>query len=214
MSNPDKTPGLKPRRGRPPKVSRENSDTRAELIRSGLEQLTEQGFASSGIEPILKKVGVPKGSFYHYFVSKEAFGQAVLQNYADYFLHKLEIHLLDESFLPLTRIRNFVKNAKAGMIRYEFKRGCLVGNLGQEVGVLPESFRPQIIEIFVSWQDCLARCLKDAQLHGELAANANCHLLAENFWVGWEGAVSRAKLVQQATPLDNYCDFFMAALPK
>jgi TetR/AcrR family transcriptional repressor of nem operon len=208
------SPSQKPRRGRPPKVSRDNPDTRAELIRSGLEQLTEQGFASSGIEPILKKVGVPKGSFYHYFASKEAFGQAVLKNYADYFLHKLEIHLLDESFLPLRRIRNFVDNAKAGMIRYEFKRGCLVGNLGQEVGVLPESFRPQIIEILVSWQDCLARCLKEAQLHGELAESANCQLLAENFWVGWEGAVSRAKLVQQATPLDNYCDLFMAALPK
>ncbi|MGK0408898.1 MAG: TetR/AcrR family transcriptional repressor of nem operon [Shewanella psychromarinicola] len=214
MSSPHTSATPKPRRGRPPKISRDNPDTRAELIRSGLEQLTEQGFASSGIEPILKKVGVPKGSFYHYFASKEAFGQVVLQNYADYFLRKLEIHLLDESYLPLTRIRHFVADAKAGMIRYEFKRGCLVGNLGQEVGVLPDSFRPQIIEIFVSWQDCLARCLKDAQLHGELAESANCQLLAENFWVGWEGAVSRAKLVQQATPLDNYCDLFMAALPK
>jgi TetR/AcrR family transcriptional repressor of nem operon len=214
MSSPHTSATPKPRRGRPPKISRDNPDTRAELIRSGLEQLTEQGFASSGIKPILKKVGVPKGSFYHYFASKEAFGQVVLQNYADYFLRKLEIHLLDESYLPLTRIRHFVADAKAGMIRYEFKRGCLVGNLGQEVGVLPDSFRPQIIEIFVSWQDCLARCLKDAQLHGELAESANCQLLAENFWVGWEGAVSRAKLVQQATPLDNYCDLFMAALPK
>jgi TetR/AcrR family transcriptional repressor of nem operon len=214
MTNTQANSQPKPRRGRPLNVSRDNPDTRAELIRSGLEQLTQQGFASSGIEPILKKVGVPKGSFYHYFASKEAFGQAVLQNYAEYFLHKLEIHLLDESYLPLTRIRHFVADAKAGMIRYEFKRGCLVGNLGQEVGVLPDSFRPQIIEIFVSWQDCLARCLKDAQLHGELAESANCQLLAENFWVGWEGAVSRAKLVQQATPLDNYCDLFMAALPK
>ena len=79
------------RRGRPPKVSRDNPDTRAALIRSGLEQLTEHGFAASGIEPILKKVGVPKGSFYHYFASKEVFGQIVLQNYADYFLTKLKI---------------------------------------------------------------------------------------------------------------------------
>ncbi|WP_352298521.1 TetR/AcrR family transcriptional regulator, partial [Pseudoalteromonas sp. 20-MNA-CIBAN-0454] len=74
MSSPHTSTTEKPRRGRPPKISRDNPDTRAELIRSGLEQLTEQGFASSGIEPILKKVGVPKGSFYHYFASKEAFG--------------------------------------------------------------------------------------------------------------------------------------------
>lgn len=204
----------KPRRGRPPKVSRENPDTRAALIRSGLEQLTEQGFASSGIEPILKKVGVPKGSFYHYFSSKEAFGQAVLQNYADYFLTKLTNHLYDDTHLPLTRIRHFVADAKAGMTRYDFKRGCLVGNLGQEVGALPESFRPQLIAIFASWQNCLAKCLEDAVLHGQIATDANCQLLAENFWVGWEGAVSRAKLVESGTPLDNFCDLFIAALPK
>ncbi|MBB1381587.1 TetR/AcrR family transcriptional regulator [Shewanella sp. SG44-2] len=214
MTSPHTSSNPKPRRGRPPKVSRDNPDTRAELIRSGLEQLTEQGFASSGIEPILKKVGVPKGSFYHYFASKEAFGQAVLQNYAEYFLHKLEIHLLDEAYLPLTRIRHFVEDAKAGMIRYQFKRGCLVGNLGQEVGVLPESFRPLIIEIFLSWQACLARCLKAAQSLGQIAETADCDALAESFWVGWEGAVSRAKLVQDERPLDNYYDHFMAALPK
>ncbi|MGX9462538.1 acrylate utilization transcriptional regulator AcuR [Shewanella sp. A14] len=204
----------KPRRGRPPKVSRENPDTRAALIRSGLEQLTEQGFTSSGIEPILKKVAVPKGSFYHYFASKEAFGQAVLQNYADYFLRKLEIHLLDDTLSPLIRIRHFVADAKAGMIRYQYKRGCLVGNLGQEVGVLPESFRPQLITIFQSWQNCLAECLEMAKQQGQIATDADCQLLAENFWVGWEGAVSRAKLIEDAAPLDNFCDLFMAALPK
>ncbi|MGI2173604.1 TetR/AcrR family transcriptional regulator [Shewanella ulleungensis] len=204
----------KPRRGRPPKVSRDNPDTRAALIRSGLEQLTEHGFAASGIEPILKKVGVPKGSFYHYFASKEVFGQIVLQNYADYFLTKLKTHLLDESNDPLARIRHFVADAKAGMTRYQFKRGCLVGNLGQEVGMLPESFRPQLIAIFVSWQHCLADCLEAAKTQGQIAANANCLLLAENFWVSWEGAVSRAKLVEDGAPLDNFCDLFMAALPK
>ena len=38
------------------------------------------------------------------------------------------------------------------MSRYEFKRGCLIGNLGQEVDLLPESFRPILIDVFNSWQ--------------------------------------------------------------
>lgn len=50
-------------RGRPPKSSRQFSDTRAELIKSGLELLTENGFISSGIDTIVKNVSVPKGSF-------------------------------------------------------------------------------------------------------------------------------------------------------
>ena len=207
-------PVTKPRRGRPPKVSRENQDTKAELIRSGLEQLTENGFASSGIDQILKKVGVPKGSFYHYFASKEAFGQAVIENYANYFENKLDACLLDESYPPLTRISNFVEDAKIGMIRHQFKRGCLVGNLGQEVDLLPESFRQQLIDIFLCWQHRLANCLKAAQMQGEISATANCELLAEYFWIGWEGAVSRAKLVQNTKPLENYLNHFVAGLPR
>ncbi len=204
----------KARRGRPPKILRENQDTKAELIRSGLEQLTEHGFSSSGIEPILKKVGVPKGSFYHYFANKEAFGQAVIQHYAAYFINKLDSCLLDESFAPLVRISNFVESAKVGMERHHFKRGCLVGNLGQEVDLLPESFRQQLIDILLSWQQRLANCLKQAQVQGNISATANCELLAECFWIGWEGAVSRAKLVQDCQPLENYLSHFMMALPK
>jgi TetR/AcrR family transcriptional repressor of nem operon len=204
----------KPRRGRPPKVSRENHDTKAELIRSGLEQLTEHGFASSGIDQILKKVGVPKGSFYHYFTSKEAFGQAVIENYAGYFAKKLDLYLLDDSYSPLTRIRLFVEDAKTGMNRHQFKRGCLVGNLGQEVDVLPESFRQQLIDIFLNWQQRLATCLIAAQSQGELNAEANCENLAEYFWIGWEGAVSRAKLVQNSQPLDIYIKNFIDGLSK
>ena len=208
------TPLVKPRRGRPPKVSRDNRDTKAELIRSGLEQLTEKGFASSGLDHILKRVGVPKGSFYYYFNSKEAFGQAVIEKYGSYFANKLEACLLDESYSPLTRLGNFVEDAKLGMIRHQFKRGCLVGNLGQEIELLPESFRQQLIDIFLYWQLLIENCLKSAQLSGELSKTANCELLAENFWIGWEGAVARAKLVQSAKPLENYFNYFITTLPR
>jgi len=205
---------LKPRRGRPPKVTRENQDTRADLIRSGLEQLTEYGFTASGIDTILKKVGVPKGSFYHYFPSKEAFGLAVLNSYAQYFAQKLDKYLLDQSTPPLTCLANYVESAKRGMSRYHFKRGCLVGHLGQEVDLLPETFRPILIEIFNTWQQRVSTCFKAAQTAGELASDANCDRLAECFWIGWEGAVSRAKLVQNSQPLDHYFNHFIANLPR
>ncbi len=207
-------PISKPRRGRPPKVIRENHDTKAELIRSGLEQLTECGFASSGIDQILKKVNVPKGSFYHYFASKEAFGQAVIDSYANYFARKLDVYLLDESYSPLTRLYNFVEGAKMGMARHQFKRGCLVGNLGQEVDLLPISFRQQLIDIFNNWQHRIAKCLTEAQKQNEVSNTADCNLLAEFFWIGWEGAVSRAKLQQNNKPLDNFFTYFVTTLPK
>ena len=107
----------KPRRGRPPKVPRDFPDTREALIRCGMEMLTEQGFMSTGIEGVLKRIGVPKGSFYHYFDSKEAFGQAVLESYGTYFARKLDRWLLRGAVPPLQRLSDFVEDAKAGMLR-------------------------------------------------------------------------------------------------
>ncbi|MBN7818664.1 TetR/AcrR family transcriptional regulator [Bowmanella yangjiangensis] len=205
---------IKPRRGRPPKAAAKSHDARAELIRSGLEHLTEIGFTASGLDKILKKVGVPKGSFYFYFSSKEAFGHAVLNSYANYFAKKLDSCLLDTAYSPLQRICNFVEDAKQGIAKHQFKRGCLVGNLGQEVDVLPESFRPVLVAIFESWQARIANCLHEAQLVGELSADADCAGIAEFFWVGWEGAVSRSRLERSTRPLDRYLELFTQGLPK
>lgn len=204
----------KPRRGRPPKVARDFPDTREALIRCGMEILTEQGFMSTGIEAVLKRIGVPKGSFYHYFESKEAFGQAVLERYGAYFARKLDRWLLQDEVPPLQRLRDFVEDAKAGMAKYEFRRGCLVGNLGQEVAILPESFRDQLEATLCDWQRRLAACLQLAKERGQLRADTDCAGLAAFFWIGWEGAVQRARLVRNGAPLEIFLAGFLAGLPR
>jgi len=202
----------KPRRGRPPKTARENQDTRSELIQSGLINLTENGFASTGIDAIIKQINVPKGSFYHYFSSKEAFGLAVIESYAKFFANKLDKYLLDESIAPLNRLSYFVQDAKRGMTKHKFKRGCLVGNLGQEVDVLPQSYRSLLIAIFDNWQQKLSACLELAKTEQAISTDKDCEALAEYFWIGWEGAVSRAKLVKSTHPLDSYLTHFIAGI--
>lgn len=203
-----------PRRGRPPKVAREHGETLELLLHCGMEILTEQGFAATGIEAVLKRVQVPKGSFYHYFESKEAFGQAVLQRYADYFARKLERNFADKTASPLQRLGNFVEEAKAGMARYQFRRGCLVGNLGQEVLVLPDSFREQLELTLQDWEQRLATCLEEAVELGEVADGQDCKALAAYFWVGWEGAVLRARLTQTVRPLDIFYRGFLNGITR
>ncbi|WP_178116219.1 TetR/AcrR family transcriptional regulator [Pseudomonas sp. LD120] len=202
------------RRGRPPKIAREHADTLELLLRCGMEVLTEQGFAATGIDTVLKRVSVPKGSFYHYFDSKEAFGQAVLRRYADYFARKLDRWLLNEAELPLQRLRNFVEDAKSGMTRHKFRRGCLVGNLGQEVVVLPESFRNELEGVLLDWQARLTTCLQEAVNQGQIGENSDCEALAGFFWIGWEGAVLRARLVQDVRPLDVFTNGFIAGITR
>lgn len=204
----------KVRRGRPPKILRENQDTKAELIRSGVELITKQGFTASGIDQILKKIGVPKGSFYHYFASKEAFGIEVIASYTLYFNQKLDKHLTNDTLSPLQRIEQFVNDAKSGMERYQFKRGCLIGNLEQEVSLLPNSYRQQLINTLAQWQKKMADCLLLAQHEGEISQDTDCQALAEYFWIGWEGAVSRAKLVKSSQPLTQHFHHFIMGLPR
>lgn len=200
--------------GRPPKADREHTDTRKALIRCGVEVLTEQAFTATGIDGILKRVGVPKGSFYHYFASKDAFGRAVLDSYADYFGRRLDRWLLDEALSPLERLAGFVQHSRASMARHGFRRGCLVGNMGQEVSMLPEGYREHLESIFVSWQSRLAQCLEAAKADGELPAGADCAELAAYFWIGWEGAVLRARLVQSDAPLNTFIAGFLRGLPR
>lgn len=200
------------RRGRPPKGEEGRSDTRAALLRAGLEALTEKGFAATGIDEILRRVAVPKGSFYHYFASKEAFGAALIAQYGSYFAHKLERWFGDRGRAPLDRLRAFADDAREGMARHGFRRGCLVGNLGQELEALPESFRGLLAEVFADWQGRLAACLEEAREAGAIAPDADCGRLASVFWTGWEGAVLRARLERRGDPLDAFVDFYCAAV--
>lgn len=206
-------PATQRRRGRPPKnPTEQRQDTRTLLVRTGVAALTEKGYSAVGIDEILRQAAVPKGSFYHCFESKEAFGQALIAAYADYFARKLDRWLLDADTPPLQRLHHFIADATQGMARHGFARGCLVGNLGQEMGTLPESFRTQLEDVFLDWQARTAACLAEAQRAGEVAQHHDCAALAQFFWIGWEGAVLRAKLQRSAVPLQVYAQGFFQLL--
>jgi len=199
------------RRGRPPKSGRDTIQTKAKLISSGVEHFTQFGFASSGLDHILKKVSVPKGSFYYYFSNKEVFGLAVIEHYDNYFSRKLDLHLTNEQLPTDQRLMGFVNDAKSGIEKYDFSRGCLVGNLEQEVALLPSSHRDKLIQVMFGWKNKISTYL--SQCYPE-KNKAECDSLAEFFWLGWEGAVSRCKLVKNTQPIDLFIHHYLQLLVK
>jgi len=203
---------VKRRRGRPPKALQATSETRAALLRSGLALLTEKGYSATGLEEILRREGVPKGSFYHYFDSKQAFGLALIDEYQRFFCHRLDKCLTATEMEPLQRLAAFVELSEQGMARYQFRRGCLIGNLGQELTALPEDFRQRLCEAMQQWQQRLANCLEEAQQVGQIAPEQDCQQLAYLFWTGWEGAVLRAKLEQNGRALQDFGLFFIRSI--
>ena len=184
------------------------TDTRNALVWCGTELLTERGFQITGIDEVLKRVGVPKGSFYHYFKSKDDFGHAVIDNYEIYYAKKMDRIFGDQTQEPLQRLASFVSNAKNGMLKFDFKRGCLIGNLGQELAALDTQFRERLESVLVSWEHRVADCLKEAIDIGELAPGQDPKQLSRFFWVGWEGAILRSKLMRSLEPIDQFTTLF------
>ena len=186
---------------------------RESYFTTGLEVLADQGVGGLKLAEVCGRLGVTTGSFYHYFDSREAFGLELIRHYGLFFARKLDRHLCDRTRPCLERLRSFVADAGEGMARHGFRRGCLIGNLGQEMGTLPESFRDRLRETLEDWQARFGACLIEAQHAGELAPDADAARLAAFFWIGWEGAVLRAKLERCAQPLDIFADGFFASLP-
>lgn len=199
-------------RGRPPRSHSDGHVTRSVIVRRGTEMMTETGFFSTSIDQLLTTAGIPKGSFYHYFSSKEDFGLAVVENYADYFGRKLSRLFENTGRAPLIRLADFVAEAAAGMERYAFQRGCLLGNLGQEVTLLSPEMREKITATLRDWEDRLLVLLQEARASGELKAGLNIEDSAACFWTGWEGAVLVARLRRSSRPMENFFTIYLGTL--
>ncbi len=65
-------------------------DTRQHLLDTGHRIMAVKGFTGVGLNEILQAASVPKGSFYHYFKSKEQFWQSLLEDYFRHYLAQMD----------------------------------------------------------------------------------------------------------------------------
>jgi TetR/AcrR family transcriptional regulator, transcriptional repressor for nem operon len=197
------------------KLPRSNrTETRSRIVQIGTEILSERGFDSITIDDVLQRAEVPKGSFYYYFPSKADFGLAVIDSYAFLWEQKLTRLLRDPNVSPLQRVRNYISEAADGLEKYEFRRGCLIGNMGQELGGLDNVFRERILGVLNSWTGVLAECLRQGQEAGEIRSDLNTKQIASFFWFSWEGAIIKAKLERSTVPLNEFHDVTIKILTK
>jgi TetR/AcrR family transcriptional repressor of nem operon len=187
-------------------------DTQGGLIRIGTEMIARQGYNATGIDALLKEAGVPKGSFYHYFRSKEEFGLAVIDHFAERFEQRLELFLNNEDVAPLGRIRDFLESGLTRVTQNQCTKGCLIGNLGQELAGLNERFRARLDEIFGMWRERFAACLSEAQKRGELSGAVDPAITAGFILSGWEGAILRAKVMKSPQPMRDFVDVLFSGV--
>ena len=181
-----------------------NTATRDKLIESGAQLISQQGYNATGINAVLKTCGVPKGSFYHYFASKEDFGLAVIERFATTYDASLVTLLEDSNTPPLERLRRYFASGRDYMHECDHATGCLIGNLGQELSGQSDTFRDALNLVFQRWEQRLVRCLQDAQANGDIAVHTAPEALASFILTGWEGAILRAKTLKSVEPMNLF----------
>lgn len=186
-------------------------DTRRRLLEAGLGLLLEHGYNDLGVQMLLQKTDVPKGSFYHHFRSKEDFAMQVIDRYMVDVHHGLEDCLGDDRCPPLERVRNFFEGTLE-KYREEGYLGCLLGGLGQELSGVSEAFRQKIEACFADIAGKIAVCLDAAKGRGELPADTDSRELADLLVDCWEGAALRSRLWRNPQPLEAVLNFYFAAV--
>ncbi|MGL6341149.1 MAG: TetR family transcriptional regulator C-terminal domain-containing protein [Waterburya sp.] len=180
------------------------TDKRKQLIQVGKQIILQQGFKAASLNDILTAAGVPKGSFYYYFASKEDFGLAIIDDFAQHYHNELQHLLTDQQFSPLTRLRNFFELKIADMENCQCTDGCLLGNLAQELAAQNELFRDRLKSVFAEWERYFAQCLKEAYETGEINNEGNFVDLASFIVSSWEGAIIQAKVTKSVLPMKAF----------
>lgn len=166
-----------------------------------------KSYHAVGIQEVLSAVDVPKGSFYHYFGSKEDFGVAIIEYYGQQLANALRTKLTDASLPPRQRLREYFANIRTYYAEHGCGQGCLVAKLATEIGNSSPRMRMALKEQFDCWTKLVAVCIAEAQQVGEIEPAHNPAALAEFIYSSWEGALIRMQVNHDLTALDQFMSY-------
>lgn len=172
------------------------------IIQCGAKLIYENGYSSTGIKEILDAANIPKGSFYHYFKSKDDFGLQVIDYFIEVINDMVKRRLSKPGLTPLQRIKNFFD----GYLEYYENNGteyygCPIGNLTLELAAVKDEFRMRLDNslkgIYYMIEECLLEEIENRQLKDKSKAKE----LSEFLLNSWEGAMLAVKASRSAEPL-------------
>ncbi|MEI2455012.1 TetR/AcrR family transcriptional regulator [Lysobacter firmicutimachus] len=178
-------------------------DVRQHILDIAYPLLLRKGFTAVGLAEVLAAAQVPKGSFYHYFGSKEAFGEAVLEAYFADYLGRMDT-LLAQPGTAAQRLLDYFYDWLDSQTGDEAQSRCLVVKLGAEVCDLSETMRAALARGTGGIVERLARCVEAGRADGSLAeAVGDARTLGATLYQNWLGASLLAKITHDRTPLDT-----------
>jgi TetR/AcrR family transcriptional repressor of nem operon len=187
---------------------RRSQETRRKLLDEGVDVFLRQGFHGAGLLAVLSRVGVPKGSFYNYFASKEAFGAEVVRHYAAEFDARLDAVAERSGKDAAGALRRFFRELTSEFARAGYGGGCLVGNLS---GQLEESelCRAAMADALKGWAGRIAQVVARGQEQKSFRRDLGAEEIAAFVLDSWEGAVLRMKVERSDRPLRRWIELVL-----
>lgn len=177
--------------------------TKERILDAAEAIMLEKSFHAVGLNEILKAVGVPKGSFYHHFNSKEDFGVQMLKHYvADASAYKRRALLSPEPEAdPRRRLLTFLESNIARLIDSQGKCPCLVLKLASEVADFSEPMRQVLANGSREWDAIVEELIHEGIQQGTIAENTDAATTARLIGSLWTGAMHQAVISRNAEPL-------------
>ena len=180
-------------------------DKRTHILAAGAEVMHQKGYNATGVKEIVDAAGVPKGSFYNYFDSKEAFAVEALEFLAAEPKVEFKRILSNPQLSPGRRLLGFYEEHLANLKSSgEFCTGCFIGNLCQEMSDASVTIARKVETVFSDHEEIIAACLEEARDKGEIDGTTDPNVIARFLVAGWQGALMRMKASKTAEPLEAF----------
>lgn len=164
--------------------------------------VSQKGFSAVGLNEVLQSAHVPKGSFYHYFGSKDAFGVALLDGYFETYVHGMNALFNRTDLSEAQKLdgywQQWIENQTAG----DWGK-CLAVKLGAEVADLSEPMRQALERGTTSIIGCIAASLARGTQDGSLTRKGDPQNIALELYSLWLGASVMAKITGSVKPFQH-----------
>ena len=180
------------------------TNTREEIIRKGAELIHAQGFKATGLQQVLQTAGIPKGSFYFYFKSKEDFGLEIIDYFNVIISGIFTRYLSDKKIPPLKRMEKLFEYFEAAFQKSGYALGCPIGNLSLELADTNERLRVHLGGVIETLIAQIELCLQEAKRDKSIPASMNVADTARFIFHGFEGAVLHMKVVKSIEPFRSF----------
>lgn len=174
---------------------------RQHIIDVARSLMTHKGYTAVGLTELLGAAGVPKGSFYHYFRSKEEFGQALLEEYFQEYIGRVDSLMAAEGS-GAERLLGYLRYWAQTQAFDHADQKCLVVKLGAEVCDLSEDMRAVLDKGTAMIIQRILAGVQRGQADGSIASDVDAPLLAESLYQLWLGASLLVKVRHSAEPFE------------